>query len=212
MRANTIAFGAAAVIAVLGGAVAFHAGALRTIVGGVRESAPPPPPAAVITAAPPTGNVVPLGGSKQQISLPYYVIRRTTGDPVLVQQTATLNTKGSAAVWRQAHTSLKALGDFPRSQGDLLSPLPEGTRIIGVQVDLNGIATVNLSREFRDNFNGGAREEQIAIYAIVNTVGAVKGVTGVRFAIAGQPIDEFAGHIDLSSPLTPDLSLVEPSR
>lgn len=212
MRVNTIAFIGAAAVAVVGGALAFHQGALQAIVGGVRQSAPPPPALPTASVPETASSVVPLGATQQEVSLPYFVIRRTGEDPVLIQQTTTLRTKGSAAIWRQSRTALKALDEFPRGGTDLRNPLPEGAHVLGVQVDLNGIATVNLSRQFRDNFNGGAREEQVTIYSIVNTVGAVKGVAGVRFAIAGQPIDEFAGHIDLSTPLVPDMSLVEASR
>lgn len=212
MRANTIVLLSAAAVGVIGCALAFHVGALHAIVAGVHERYAPSPASHSAVAPSRTSNVVSLGDSEQQIALPYFVIRRTSEDPVLVQQTATLKAKGGAAIWRQAHTALKALDEFPRSGGELQNPLPEGAHVLGVQVDLNGIATVNLSRQFRANFNGGAREEQVTLYAIVNTVGAIKGVNGVRFAIDGQPLDEFAGHIDLSSPLTPDLSLAEKSR
>jgi spore germination protein GerM len=212
MRANTgVVFGAVAV-AVVSGILAFKVGALRAIVGGARNA---PAASQTMNATPsPHGSdsVVPLTGKPRNIALPYYVVKQTSGDPVLVEQTVSLKAAGSVSIWRQAHTALTAMAGYPESQGALHNPLPAGSRVLGVHLDRNSIATVDLSREFRDNFNGGAREEQVTIYALVNTVGAIDGVQGVRFSIAGKPMDEFAGHLDLSSPLTPDQSLVEPAR
>jgi spore germination protein GerM len=92
-------------------------------------------------------------------------------------------------------------------EDDEYSPVPRGGTILGVQV-LNGLATVNLSESFQRNFNGGAREEQMTIYAIVNTVAGIPGVAGVVFEVNGKRITEFAGHLDLTEPLTPDESLL----
>ena len=96
-------------------------------------------------------------------------------------------------------------------EGELVNPLPHGTVFIGVVVD-QGLATVNLNTAFRDNFNGGAREEQVTVYSIVNTLCDISEIKAVRFEIAGQPIEEYAGHLDLSEPLAPDMSIVEPAR
>lgn len=209
MRANSLFIMGAAVTALVGGTVAYKAGALNGVIGKVAPSLRPNPP---IVTVPPNAGVVPLTGKAHTMNIPFYVIKQTGTDPVLVQETATLNASGSVSVWRQARTALTAMSEFPRSQGGLANPFPAGTKVLGVHVDNDGIATVDLSPQFQDNFNGGAREEQVTLYAIVNTVGSVKGVQGVRFAVSGRTLDEFGGHIDLSSPLTPDLSLVEQAQ
>lgn len=203
VRANTLMVAGAVVAALVGGGVAFRMGLLGASVDGTHMTAP------VQTHNTPNPNVVAPSGKEHDLPLRYYVVKQTGTDPVLVQQLTTLRVAGAASIWRQARTSLTALADFPRTGGGLQNPLPAGTRVLGVHVDNSGIATVDMSPQFRDNFNGGAREEQVTIYAIVNTVGAIKGIAGVRFNIAGKPMDEFAGHLDLSGPLTPDESLIE---
>ncbi|HEY3414525.1 MAG TPA: GerMN domain-containing protein [Armatimonadota bacterium] len=209
MRPNSAVILGAVIAALAGGAAAYHAGALNAVIG--RPAPPEAQPAPTAPVAPQVAGVVPLAGKVRSISIPYYVIKQTNTDPVLVEETTSLNAAGSVSVWRQAHVALTAMAGFPRG-GALQNPLPDGTKVLGVHVDNSGIATVDLSPQFRDNFNGGAREEQVTLYAVVNTVGSVKGVQGVRFAIAGRTLDEFAGHIDLSSPLTPDPSLVEQAQ
>jgi spore germination protein GerM len=203
VRANTLVVAGALVAVLVGGGIAFRMGLLGASVDGTHVAAP----AQVDNT--PNPNVVVTSGKEHAILLRYYVVKQTSADPVLVSQVTTLRVAGTASIWRQARTSLTALMDFPRTGSELQNPLPAGSRVLGVHVDNGGIATVDLSPQFKNNFNGGAREEQVTIYAIVNTVGAIKGITGVRFAIAGKPIDEFAGHLDLSDPLTPDESLIE---
>lgn len=155
-------------------------------------------------------NVVRSKARVRPVELPYYVVHDTGDDFLLSERHATLNVQGSASSWRMARTALTALEEAPRAEGDYLSPLPPGTRILGVRIDLGtGIATVDMSPEFRGNFNGGARSEQMAVYAVVNTVGSVPGVRGVVFQIAGRPLQELGGHLDLSEPLVPDHSIVE---
>ena len=147
----------------------------------------------------------------QHFSLTYYVARETETDLTLVPRYATIDADASVSTWRQAHEALSYLRSFPEIEGELVNPLPHGTVFIGVVVD-QGLATVNLNTAFRDNFNGGAREEQVTVYSIVNTLCDISEIKAVRFEIAGQPIEEYAGHLDLSEPLAPDMSIVEPAR
>lgn len=148
----------------------------------------------------------------RQVDLTYYVIHETGNDLQLAPRKTAVLAPGTPGMWRQAHNALTAMKDFPDSAQDgFRNPLPAGTRFLGIHFD-GGIATVNLSGNIREKFNGGAREEQMLIYAIVNTVGQVSGVKGVRFEVDGQPISELAGHLDLSEPLQPDHSIVERTR
>ncbi|HOC31001.1 MAG: GerMN domain-containing protein [Armatimonadetes bacterium] len=149
--------------------------------------------------------------ASRRLSLTYYVAHETETDLTLVPRYVTVDGDGTVTTWRQAHEALSALRSFPEKDGDLTNPLPHGTIIIGVVVD-QGLATVNLNTSFRDNFNGGAREEQVTIYSIVNTLCDIPEIKAVQFEISGQPISEFAGHLDLSDPLAPDMSIVEPAR
>jgi spore germination protein GerM len=161
--------------------------------------------------APPSSspNVVKPHGRDKKIELTYYVLHDTQDDVVLAPRTVPLIVQGAAAPWRMAHTALTAMENFPRTDGSDRSPIPEGGHILGVHIAPDGLATVNVSQSFQDNFNGGAREEQMTIYAIVNTVGHMPTVKGVEFEVQGKRVDEFAGHIDLTDPLAPDDTIVE---
>ena len=81
---------------------------------------------------------------------------------------------------------------------DLANTIPKGTRLLGLNVK-NGLATVNLSREFRDNFAGGSEEEGATIGAILRTLGQFSEIKRVQFLVEGKPIDTL-GHIDISGP------------
>lgn len=83
-------------------------------------------------------------------------------------------------------------------QSDLANPMPKGTRLLGLKI-VNGLATVNLSREFRDNFSGGSEDEGATIGAILRTLGQFKEIKKVQFLVEGKPIDTL-GHLDISGP------------
>lgn len=160
----------------------------------------------------PNPNVVKPRADKKTVQLTYYVLHDTEDDTLLATRTVPLITQGAAAPWRMARTALTATERFPRTDGADRSPIPEGGKILGVHISPDGLATINLSRGFQDNFNGGAREEQMTVYALVNTVGHMPTVKGVQFQVDGKKIDEFAGHIDLTDPLVPDDTIVEKSK
>ncbi len=86
-------------------------------------------------------------------------------------------------------------------------PLPTGTTIGGLRVE-NGLATVDFSRELISNFEGGSDHEGVVVYAIVNTLASLPGVTRVQILVEGKPVDSIGGHLDLSGSLEPDGELV----
>jgi spore germination protein GerM len=208
MRTNVVlAVGLVAVLAI-GGGVLLNNSSERA------EPQTPPTGHLDVTEQGVTGNPnrVPSHAEKKTIQLTYYVLHDTEDDTLLAKRTVPLVTQGSAAPWRMARTALSAMEKFPRTEGADRSPIPEGGKIAGVHIAPDGLATINLSQSFQDNFNGGAREEQMTIYALVNTVGHIPTVKGVLFQVDGKKIDEFAGHIDLTDPLTPDDTIVEKGK
>lgn len=88
-------------------------------------------------------------------------------------------------------------------------PLPQGTRVLGVRV-ADGVATVDFSSELVSRFAGGADNEGIVVYAIVNTLASLPGVEGVHILVEGKPIESIGGHIDVSGTLRADDELVVP--
>lgn len=213
MRTNVI-LGVALVVALgVGGGMMLQSDQFSVLPGArsarTQREAPAAPVAPQAQEPAENPNVVRSQRPERTVNLPYYVIHDTGDDLMLTERHTALRVAGSASPWRMARTALTAL-ENAETGGAYLNPLPQGGRVLGVSIDINtGIATVNLSSEARANFNGGARQEQMTIYALVNTVGRVPGVKGVVFQISGKPIQEFAGHLDLAEPLTPDDSIVE---
>lgn len=91
------------------------------------------------------------------------------------------------------------------------SPLPPGTRLLGVYL-YEGVVWVDLSREFLEPPARTPLGEKLAVYGLVNTY-MLNDFTleGVRILVEGEPVTTAWGWLDLSSPLGPDLSLVEGS-
>ena len=119
------------------------------------------------------------------------------------------------AVARRAALSprslLEALFEYADPAGKLALPAPEGVSgvdILGIQVE-NGIALVNLSAGFyRACQTLDAAAERGLIYAIVNTLCRLNGISGVRFFIEGLSAETLSGSIYLKSALLPNPGIV----
>ncbi len=92
------------------------------------------------------------------------------------------------------------------SNGGTVNPIPKGTKLLGVEVK-DGLAKVDFSREFRDNFAGGSEGEALVIAVILRTMDQFDEVKKVQILVEGKPIDSL-GHADLSEPL--DVGWVSP--
>jgi spore germination protein GerM len=93
--------------------------------------------------------------------------------------------------------ALAALSAMAEGEG---APLPKGTKALSVKID-GELATVDLSKEFRENFSGGSTEEAQTINAVVNTVGQFEGVKKVQFLVEGQKVESLGGGQELLDPL-----------
>ena len=80
------------------------------------------------------------------------------------------------------------------------SPLPQGTKALSVKIE-GELATVDLSKEFKDNFSGGSTAEALAINAVTATLGQFPGVRKVQFLVQGQKIEALGGGQELTDPL-----------
>jgi hypothetical protein len=84
----------------------------------------------------------------------------------------------------------------------LVSAIPEGTKLRALYVDPHGHAFVDLSREVSSAHPGGALEETLTVYSIVNAVTAnLPAVHAVQILVDGREVDTLAGHVDLRRPL-----------
>ena len=92
----------------------------------------------------------------------------------------------------------------------LAPPVPAGTTIHSVFVTERGDAFVDVSGEARARHTGGALDEMLTVYAIVNALTVnLPAISRVQILIDGQEVDTLAGHVDLRHPLQKNLTWVK---
>ncbi len=90
-----------------------------------------------------------------------------------------------------------------------LSPLAGEAKVLEVLVTARGAAYVDLSKEITHGQLPGARAELLAVYSLVNSVTLnFPAIRRVQIMVDGQPTETLAGHVDLSRPLLPDMTLL----
>jgi len=87
-------------------------------------------------------------------------------------------------------------------------PIPKGTKILNISVK-NNIAYIDFSDELRKNHPGGSLGEMLTVYSIVDTLTEFPEIKKVQILISGAVVETLVGHMDLTSPLERDLSLVK---
>ena len=82
------------------------------------------------------------------------------------------------------------------------SPIPDGTELKAIKIDDDsGLATLNFSREFVDNFKGGDKVEAQIVNSIRATLGQFTNVRNVQILVEGKKIAQLGGTIELTDPL-----------
>lgn len=92
--------------------------------------------------------------------------------------------------------------------------IPPGTRLLSSITVNNGIATVNFSKEFVDNFSGGSDSEALTLNSIAHTLVYYKdkGVRKVQILVEGKTVETLGGHFELTDPITADSTLLAPGN
>jgi spore germination protein GerM len=89
------------------------------------------------------------------------------------------------------------------------STLPPSATIRAAFLAPDGTAVIDLSQEALSGFMPGIESEDLAIYAIVNSLAAnIPAVKRVKFLVQGQPVQTLDGHIDLSGYFAPEPTLI----
>ena len=92
----------------------------------------------------------------------------------------------------------------------LVSAIPEGTRLRAIFVDQQGQTFVDLSAEVSSAHPGGALDESLTVYSIINAVTTnLPAVKAVQILVNGREVDSLAGHVDLRRPLPAGLSWIQ---
>jgi spore germination protein GerM len=89
-----------------------------------------------------------------------------------------------------------------------ISPLPPETRLRQLFITKEGVAYVDFSREIMEKHPSGSSAELATVYSIVNTLAAnFKPIKKVFILVEGSEKETLGGHINLSRPFVPLLSL-----
>lgn len=78
--------------------------------------------------------------------------------------------------------------------------IPQGTKLLDASVK-DGVATLNLSKEFQKNFSGGSTGEQMILYSIIDSITTLPNVQAVQFLLEGKTEEAILGHLDTTKPL-----------
>jgi hypothetical protein len=111
-------------------------------------------------------------------------------------------------VVEQARCLLQAQVQQPPAP--LASAVPPGTTLRAVYLSDRGEAYVDLSPEVSTAHPGGALNELLTVYAIVNVLTTnLPAVTKVQILVDGHEVDTLAGHVDLRRPLARSALIVQ---
>lgn len=90
--------------------------------------------------------------------------------------------------------------------GEMSPTLPPTATIRSVRVD-GETALVDFGKEFAEGLPGGSHGEMTAIYSVVDSLAFnFPRIKKVKFLLEGEAVASL-GHLDLSTPLTPDFTL-----
>ena len=109
-----------------------------------------------------------------------------------------------------ARATVQELIDGPRTKG-LSRTIPDGTKLKDINIE-EGLCTVDLSREFRDNHWGGSSGELLTVYSLVDTLTQFSTIERVEVLVEGQKIDTLAGHMDLSAPVYRNSEIIKSEK
>jgi hypothetical protein len=107
----------------------------------------------------------------------------------------------------QVRTVVEELVKGPKTE--LAATLPPETKVLEVIVTGRGIAYVDLSKDGFGAQAGGSDSELRTVYSIVNSITAnFPSIARVQILLDDHPAETLAGHVDLSRPLPPDMTLL----
>jgi spore germination protein GerM len=111
---------------------------------------------------------------------------------------------------RQIRTVLEEL--IGGSKNGLVATLAPATRVLEVFVTARGVAYVNLSKEAAEGAIGGSESELITVYSVVNSLSVnFPAIKRVQILLEDKPRPTLWGHVDLTRPLPPDMTLLATS-
>ncbi len=143
----------------------------------------------------------------EQRKVTIYLPKKSKQSLYLAAETRSSESKGS--LLDAAVAALLAAG---QGKGEAAGLIPEGTKLRNPIKVSGGVAVVDLTKEFQENFSGGTMQEALTLNAIVHTV--VNNSEGkakrVRILLEGERIETLGGAFELSEPVSADSTLLKP--
>ena len=94
--------------------------------------------------------------------------------------------------------------------GKLIPTLPSKTKLIALQVDDQGLAKVNFSRNLTQDHPGGTSAEMMTVYSVVNSLALnFPEIKRVQILVEGKEIETITGHLSLDKPMGPNPKLIK---
>jgi spore germination protein GerM len=160
-----------------------------------------PKPAA--PAVPPPAPAV----AERKITATLYYVADNGGELVAVQREVPFG----EPVLEQAKRIIEA--QIALVSPPLASAIPAGTALRSLYLTDKGEAFVDMSAEVRTKHSGGALDELLTVYTIVNVLTVnLPAIQRVQILIDGREADTLAGHVDLRHPLEKQLKWVKADK
>ncbi len=106
----------------------------------------------------------------------------------------------SSEVEKEKHTPKEAVQTLLNEDATQKYPtFPKGTKVLDVKV-VDGVAQVNLSKEFQKATEQGTLTNELELASLVNTLTEFKSISGVTILVEGKKLATL-GSFDLSDPL-----------
>ncbi|MDA8212752.1 MAG: GerMN domain-containing protein [Clostridia bacterium] len=107
-----------------------------------------------------------------------------------------------------ARATLEELLKGPGPESNLVQTVPNGTKLLDINIKPDGLAIVSFSGELKAKHWGGSAGEGNTVYSIVNTLTQFPSVQRVQILIEDQAVETLAGHLDISMPLERNPELI----
>ena len=181
--------------------------ALLPACGGRNTTAPEPvpatPPVEVAADQPPGAAAQPQEAAPLERASVTLYFPSANGDQLAAETREIVDTKRPADRGAQI---LAALLEGPKTEG-ALPALPKDTTLRQLWVRDDGNAYADFSEEFMGGATGGSADEILTVYSVVNSLTEnIPDIRRVGILVSGRERGTF-GHLDISRPLPPDLTL-----
>lgn len=158
--------------------------------------------------APPAATPAPAVSGEAQRTISVKLFFNSKEEPGLVMEDREV--PFSTDLPRQLRSVVEELVKGPTS--DLVATLAPETKVLDVFVTARGVAYVDLSKEAALGLPGGSSDELRTVYSVVNSVTTnFPAIRRVQILVDDHPAVTLAGHVDLSRPLPPDMTLLAAS-